>query len=101
MHGTVRVKSYYSNLMINFKYVFAGLVVNDLPSKIHATNYHRFHSLEICWCKAKGAPVSSFSLQVLSRFSHYKPVLPSYGNQTADLLCKSIEWFLYEGNTGI
>ena len=47
MHGTVRVKSYYSNLMINFKYVFAGLVVNDLPSKIHATNY-RFHSLEIC-----------------------------------------------------
>ena len=47
MHGTVRVKSYYSNLMINFKYIFAGLVVNDLPIKIHATNYHRFHSLEI------------------------------------------------------
>ena len=25
------------------------------------------------------------------------PVLPSYGNQSIDLLCKSIDWFLYEG----
>ena len=29
------------------------------------------------------------------------PVLPSYRNQSIDLLCKSIDWFLYEGNTGI
>ena len=28
------------------------------------------------------------------------PVLPSYVNQSTDLLCKSIDWFLYEGNTG-
>ena len=28
-------------------------------------------------------------------------VLPSYRNQSIDLLCKSIDWFLYEGNTGI
>ena len=29
------------------------------------------------------------------------PVLPSYRNQSLDLLCKSIDWFLYEGSTGI
>ena len=29
------------------------------------------------------------------------PVLPSYRNQSIGLLCKSIDWFLYEGNTGI
>ena len=28
------------------------------------------------------------------------PVLPSYRNQSIDLLCKSIDWFLHEGNTG-
>ena len=27
--------------------------------------------------------------------------VPSYGNQSSDLLCKSLDWFLYEGNTGI
>ena len=25
-------------------------------------------------------------------------MLPSYRNQWTDLLCKSIDWFLYEGN---
>ena len=29
------------------------------------------------------------------------PELPSYRNQSSDLLCKSMEWFLCEGNTGI
>ena len=29
------------------------------------------------------------------------PVLPSYRNQSIDLLRKTIDWFLYEGNTGI
>ena len=33
--------------------------------------------------------------------THYVPVLPSYRNQSIDLLCKSIDWFLYEGSTGI
>ena len=28
-------------------------------------------------------------------------VLLSYRNQSIDLLCKSIDWFLYEGNIGI
>ena len=27
-------------------------------------------------------------------------VLPSYRNKSIDLLCKSIDWFLCEGNTG-
>ena len=26
------------------------------------------------------------------------PVSPSYRNQSIDLLCKSIDWFLYDGN---
>ena len=29
------------------------------------------------------------------------PVFPPYRNQSIDLLCKSIDWFLYESNTGI
>ena len=29
------------------------------------------------------------------------PGLPSYRNQSIGLLCKSIDWFLYEENTGI
>ena len=29
------------------------------------------------------------------------PVLSSYRNQLIDLLYKSIDWFLYKGNTGI
>ena len=29
------------------------------------------------------------------------PVLPSYRNQSIEMLCKSVDWFLYEGNTGI
>ena len=29
------------------------------------------------------------------------PVLLSYRNQSIDFLCKSIDWFLYESNTGI
>ena len=28
-------------------------------------------------------------------------MLPSYRNQSIDLHSKSIDWFLYEGNTGI
>ena len=32
--------------------------------------------------------------------THSVPVLPSYRNESIDLLCKSIDWFLYEGNTG-
>ena len=32
--------------------------------------------------------------------THQVPVLPSYRNQSIDLLCESIDWFLYEGNTG-
>ena len=29
------------------------------------------------------------------------PVLPSYRNQSIDLLCKSVDCFLYESNTSI
>ena len=29
------------------------------------------------------------------------PVLPAYRNQSIDLQHELIEWFLYEGNTGI
>ena len=33
--------------------------------------------------------------------THEIPVLLSYRNQSIDLRSKSIDWFLYEGNTGI
>ena len=32
--------------------------------------------------------------------THKVPVLPLYRNRSIDLLCKSIDWFLYEGITG-
>ena len=31
--------------------------------------------------------------------THQVPVLSSYRNQSADLQSKSIDWFLYEGNS--
>ena len=34
-----------------------------------------------------------------STLTQYVPVFPSYRNQSIDLLRKSIDWFLYEGNT--
>ena len=40
------------------------------------------------------------SLWVPKSLTHEVPVLPSYRSQSIDLLCKSIDWFLYEGNTG-
>ena len=33
--------------------------------------------------------------------THSVPVLSSYRNKSIDLLCKSVDCFLYEGNTGI
>ena len=36
----------------------------------------------------------------LIRLTHLVLVLPSYRNQSTDLLCKSVDWFLYESNTG-
>ena len=33
------------------------------------------------------------------KLTYQVPVLPPYRNQSIDLLCKSIDWFLHEGNT--
>ena len=38
--------------------------------------------------------------EVYSNLTHQQPMLPSYGTQSIDLLCKSIDHFLYEGNIG-
>ena len=32
--------------------------------------------------------------------THWMPVLPSYRNKSINLHRKSVDWFLYEGNTG-
>ena len=40
-------------------------------------------------------------LLVLTCLTQTMPVLPSYRNQSFDLLSKSIDWFLYKDNTGI
>ena len=37
----------------------------------------------------------------LITLTHETPKLPSYRNQSIDLLCKSICWFLYDGNFGV
>ena len=49
------------------------------------------------------APTISMDLVPMSSLltlTHYVQVLPSDGNQSTDLQSKSIDWFLYEGNTG-
>ena len=40
------------------------------------------------------------NLKAVRILTHSVPVMPSYRNQLIDLLCISIDWFLYEGNTG-
>ena len=52
--------------------------------------------------KVMAQPVHVFYTEVFSdRIStRVVPVLSLYRNQSIDLLCKSIDWFLYEGNTG-
>ena len=35
-----------------------------------------------------------------TQLTHEVPVLPSYRNQSIDLHSKSVDCFLYEGNTG-
>ena len=37
---------------------------------------------------------------LLLALTHQTPKLPSYRNELIDLLYKSIEWFLYDGNFG-
>ena len=34
------------------------------------------------------------------RLAHFSLVLPLYRNRPIDLFCKSVGWFLYNGNTG-
>ena len=33
--------------------------------------------------------------------AYFNPVLPLYRNHPTDLLHKSVDWFLYNGNTGL
>ena len=40
-------------------------------------------------------------LYELKILTHLMAVLPSYRNQSIGLLYKSIDWFLYDSNTGI
>ena len=40
-------------------------------------------------------------INFVSILTHQTPVLPSYRNQSIDLRSKSVDWFLYENNTGI
>ena len=38
---------------------------------------------------------------IVKPWENLMPVLPSYRNQSIDLLFKSTDWFMYEGNTDI
>ena len=42
----------------------------------------------------------AYNIQAALMLMHSVPVLPSYKNQSIDLHSKSVDWFLYEGNTG-
>ena len=35
------------------------------------------------------------------RLTYQTPKLPLYRKQSIDLLCKSTDWFLYDGNVGV
>ena len=41
------------------------------------------------------------SIVISYLLSPIKSLLPSYRNQLIDLLCKSMDWFLFESNTDI
>ena len=79
------------------------------------TSFHMFIIYVRCfrkWYQSQGKKCKSFQKQVnyLGRtimdkgygidISNINPLGASYRNQSIDLLCKSIDWFLYEGNTG-
>ena len=44
--------------------------------------------------------VKHFDFLILSVLTHLVPVLLSYKDQSIDLHSKSIDWFLYDGNSG-
>ena len=39
--------------------------------------------------------------KVVLGLTYFNPVLPLYRNYTTDVLCKSVDWFLYNGNIGL
>ena len=60
------------------------------------------------WPKFASLPVSSalpfylkFDSKILNKLTYQMSVLPSYRKQSIDLMCISIDRFLYEGNTDI
>ena len=68
--------------------------------------FYNFVALLIAKFNLEVAPGSFSSiLDKLLSFSMFNlliarlPVLPSYRNLSIDLLCKSLDWFLHEGNT--
>ena len=38
---------------------------------------------------------------MLNHLTFFMPMFPPYRNQSIDLQCKSIDWFLYEGKVGM
>ena len=38
---------------------------------------------------------------IKKNLAYFSLVLPLYRNRTIDLLCKSVDWFLYNGKTGL
>ena len=51
--------------------------------------------------KRKRDLVLNFSPLRLRQWTFFMPMLPAYRNQSIDLQCTSIDWFLYEGNIGM
>ena len=56
-------------------------------------HFFRFSEKIYQLCFAKKASIQAFKYQCC-------PYIETSRNQSIDLLCKLIDWFLYEGNTG-
>ena len=61
--------------------------------------FHKNASLKMFYW-VLNTPFITLSSSLPIYLTHKVPVLPSYRNQSLDLLCKSIDWFRYAGNTG-
>ena len=59
-------------------------------------------SPNLIWLRLKQKNVYVyFSFRFYTDLAHVLPVWPSYRNQSTDLLRKSIDWFLHEGNVNL
>ena len=90
----------FEGLRVSFNYIQEMIMTTKMQietlvgTKCSHLNSQKNHKIDIWFDKKQ-----SFTYIILT---HKLPVMPSYRrNESIDLHSKSIDWFLYEGNTGI